>query len=213
MTDPQVVERPAIKEFLKFMMFTPTPGAPTKRAKLAWSVRDGNPRITVFTNDPNDKTAYGIISCPMNPETFISFIDLFQSVANGENNVKYKIDCMTAKRDQEGKMMEKTLLSELWFGKDEQGVCWISALAPGRPKIRFNFAISDFHRIYKPDGNPLSEGEASKLQLKAVLNSVRTIFMQEFSVTKTYQNSNKPSTDMTNKIPAKTSTFDEDIPF
>jgi len=210
--------KPKINELHKFSMFTASPNAEGKRSRLAWCIRDGNPRISVYTNDPNDKVSYGIIPCPMNPETFLIFINLFEKVIKGENNNKYKIDCFTAYKDNEGKRQDPILLSELWFGKDENGIVWISALALNRPKIRFNFAISDFHRFYKADGNPLNESESSQMQAYAVITAIKDIYTSLFSGFRpTFDNSkfSNPKFPQNNsdKTPVATDSFFEDIAF
>lgn len=210
-TDNQA-DKPKIEEFYKFSMFTPAPGAEGKRSRLAWSIRDGSPRISVFTNIPNDTQQKGIISAPMNPETFFAFLNMFEKICTGDNNYKMKLDCFTAYKDKDGNMQEKTLLSEVWFGKDEQGICWISLLAPNRPKIRFNFFISDFHRFFKQDGNPLNENESSMLQAKATISCLRGIYISKLNTIKQYNGFTKTNDEAVTSKTAH-STFEEDIPF
>lgn len=200
MSDEQQV-RPQIQDLNKIMMFTETPGVQGKRSKLAWSVRDGNPRITIFTNDPKDQTNKGIIYSPMNPETFYAFTDLFEQTIKSQPNTKYKIDCLTSARDSSGnpKPEEKALLSEIWFGKDEAGLMWISLVSANRPKIKFVFRISDYHRIYK-DGTPLTESEASCLQATATIRILKNAFYSHVSALKTAipNTGDKPRTNYSN---------------
>ena len=63
---------------------------------------------------------------------------------------------------------EKFLDSELWFGKDDEGVAFISVISGERPKIKFEFNISDYHKIHR-SGNPITKAEASCLQALAVV--------------------------------------------
>jgi hypothetical protein len=220
----ELQQRPQIHDLNKIMMFTETPGAPGKRSKLAWSVRDGAPRLTVFTNDPKDQVNKGIMYAPMNPETFYAFMDLFEQVTKSPSGTKYKIDCLTSSRDQAGniKQDEKVLLSEIWFGKDDAGLIWLSCVAPNRPKIKFTFKVSDYHRIFK-DGNPLSESEASCLQAMATIRILRNAFYSHVSALKptTPVNGDRPRTSFNNNSnnsynqnrQQREETKVEDIPF
>jgi uncharacterized membrane protein YgcG len=57
--------------------------------------------------------------------------------------------------------------SELWCGKDKEGVIWISVSAPNRPKIKFNIGTNDFHHWFHGDGTPYTAAEASTLYSNA----------------------------------------------
>ncbi len=177
----ETTTRPAFNELAKFVMFTPSPGVEGRRAKLAWVVRDGNPRISVSTNNPSDN-ARTPINAAMNPETFEIFLNEFERVITSEKSEKVKIDCFKGVRDQEGKVIDKVLDSELWFGKDDDGIVFISVISGERPKIKFEFNISDYHKIHRSTG-PITKKEASCLQALAVVQTIRRVFSnfyQEF---------------------------------
>ena len=176
------VQQYPFKQLEKFQLYTEAPGAPGKRSRLGYSSYRGAPRITVFTNVPND-SGKGVINAPMNPETFIVFMNLLEAVARNPAETKNKIDCWTILRSTEGQEVnkEKTLLSEVYFGRDANGVVWISVTAPNRPRIKFDFKISDFHKIYKGDGTQLTEAESSTLQTLATVTALREIMMTHMS--------------------------------
>lgn len=166
------------KELEKFHLFTDAPGAEGKRSRLSWSSYRGNPRIGIFTNVPNDLSK-GMMNAAMNPETFLIFLNLFEDIAKKSVENKAKIDCYTLPRtpDGEERSQEKILASEVYFGRDANGILWISVVIPNRPKIKFDFKISDFHKIYKGDGTQLSEAEGSTLQTLATIKALREVFM------------------------------------
>lgn len=168
------------KELDKFQMFTDAPGAEGKRSRLVWSSYRGNPRVTVFTQVPND-TNKGILNAAMNPETFLVFLDMLEQVARKNEECKYKLANYTLIRtgedDNRKQRGEKVLASDLWFGRDNGGLVWISVVAENRPKIKFDFKISDFHKLYKGDGNALTDAEASSLQALAVIRALRDVMM------------------------------------
>ena len=150
----------------KLNLSAPTPGHQGKFASLIWGFHANNPRITVYTNDPNDAGAdkgYGKIAANMDTPTMFAFTNLLNQVIDHEGEVKYKIENKNFIFPG-GKRSEKpVVVSETWIGKDAQGVIWLSVSARDRPKIKFEFQPSDFHHFMNGDGTPFSKAEASKL--------------------------------------------------
>lgn len=176
MAEPQQQPRKSILDLERLSLFTPTPGAEGKRARLTFGIRDGYPRISVFTNDPNHSDGRGVLSAPMDGHTFYVFLDSLEEVIKHQGEVKHKIDCLTGIRNQEGRVIDKKLQSELWYGKDAEGHIWMSVLVSGAPKIVFKFNIYEYHFLYKPDGTKLTEAEASALAAKAMVRLLRDVF-------------------------------------
>lgn len=164
-----------IISFDKYTLYAPS-AAGVRKAKLVWGVRDGNPRIAVFTNDPADTTLNGVISAPMDPVTFYTYIELLKKAAAATSEIKYKLDCFTTRRDEEGKPGDKFLLSEVYVGKDSDGMVWVSVVAENRPKLKFVFSVSDWHKIYKADGTELSKGEYSSVATVATINALLPMY-------------------------------------
>lgn len=181
----QKYQGPKIQDLNKFTLFADIPGVQNQRARLSWSLRGGNPRISAFAfNSATGKNE--ISSAPLPPDAFLVFFDQFQKmVESGQNNVKAKVACLTGIRDTEGKLtQEKRLLSELWFGVDEAGLAWVSVVEGEKPRIKFTFNIWGYTVIYKADGSPLTESEASKLCASSVIKALRSIYtanMAEFA--------------------------------
>lgn len=176
-------EQPVIKivDFERLQMWTATPGAAGKRAKLAFGVRDGNPRVTVFTNDPNDKISNGIIYAAMNPETFYTFLELFNNVIRAKEETKYKISCYGTRWENDKPTKDKILISDLCFGRDADGIIWICLIAENRPKIKFEFSISDYHLLYDAHGQQFDKSQASRLEATAKLALLRDIYAYAIS--------------------------------
>lgn len=150
----------------KLALSTPTPGAQGKFARLDWSIVNANPRVTVYTNDPNDPGEGGRIAGAFDIVGFITWIEKFNWViSDAPNGYKDKVSLKNFRYFGPGKKSERPeVISELWFGKDEQGVCWISlldALKRERPKIKFEFANNDWYEWHHGDGTPYSKGEIS----------------------------------------------------
>lgn len=164
-------------DFQKFSLFAAAPGTEGRRARLMWNLSNGNPRLVVFTGDPAAKGQAGIINAPMDPVTFYSFLDMFERTIRSKDEVKFKVDCFTSIRDQETKKVTgKQLLSEIWFGKDANGIVWISVVAEHKPKIRFDYEVYEYHNFYKADGTKMSATEGSVLSANATLTAIRGIY-------------------------------------
>ena len=175
-----------IIDFERLSMWTPTPGAPGKRARLAFGIRDGNPRITVFTNDPNDKVNNGVIYAAMNPETFYGFLELFSAVLRAKEETKFKVQCFGTRWENDKPTKEKILISDLCFGRDAEGVIWICIIADNRPKIKFEFNISDYHLLVDSDGKQFDKARASRLEAGAKLALLHDVY--GIAITKNLEN-------------------------
>lgn len=165
-----------IQDFEKLQMWTPTPGVEGKRSKMGFGIRDGNPRITVFTNDPNDKIKKGVIAAGMNPTTFYAFLILFEKTIKSREEVSHYIECYQAKYEDDVRTKERVLAAQVHFGKDSRGMVWIELVAQNRPKIRFYFRMSDWHGIYNAAGEQIGEAEASVLESAAMLAVMRAVY-------------------------------------
>ena len=179
-------QKPRIIESPQLVMFTAAPNAEGKRSKLVWGIRNGYPRITVFTNDPNDKgpgIVNSVISAPVDMATMHIFLTLLEQIATGPNDIKNKVDCFTLKWVDGQRTDERILLSEIWIGKDSEGMVWISLIAPARPKIKFTYRVSDWHGIYKTDGVQMTEAEGSTLAALAACFLLKQAYSTVFSGT------------------------------
>ena len=158
----------------KLNLSAPTPGVQGNRASLIWGLYANNPRLTVYTNDPNDSgesNGYGKISANLDTPTFFGFLELLKFIVH-EAPLDYK-DKVENKNFifPGGKRSEKpVLVSELWAGKDKDGVIWVSVTARDRPKIKFPIQAPDFHRFVHGDGTEYTPAETSKLFALGYIN-------------------------------------------
>jgi hypothetical protein len=164
MAEPQ--QKPKIVDIDRLILFGPHPDNPSIRSKMVWASRNGHPRVTVYTNHPQEQGLKGILNAPMDALTFKIFARKFREVCLTEGEQKgNKVDCLGSAFDDQGKRIpnEKRLVGELWFGKDANGIVWLSLVAPDRPRVKFELRLSEWHKIYF-NGQPLTEAEASKQQ-------------------------------------------------
>lgn len=145
------------------------PNRINKMASLSWRMLNNNPRITVYTNDPDDTVDYGKISSHLDLPTFYMFLELVQQAIDTPLGEKYWNKLENKKYTfPGGKRSEHPEVTDsLVVGKDEDGLIWICVDAPRRPKIKFPFMQPDFHALVHRDGSPFTQAEASKIAAQA----------------------------------------------
>jgi hypothetical protein len=166
-------ERPRINE-LKFTLFTDAPGTEGRKSRLTFCVRDGVPRITVYTNIPDDG-GKGMITAAINVETCLAWLKQMEDIAQGPNDVKAGLRCDAPRYENNVKVGQYNA-GTLMYGKDPEGIIWISLVAESRPKIKFEVRLSDFHAFIKGDGTELSAAEGSKYQTLALTHALTSIY-------------------------------------
>lgn len=150
-----------------------------KFAKLIISSVSGFPRMTVFTSTDTDNGGRGHIQAGFDPVTFCTFIDDFvEIIRKGEADVHY-IPCRTRKRNTDGSYGEITLVSNVVYGQDKEGINFIEVRSSeeGRPVIRFPFKMSRFHDILLRDNTAMPEKEKSKKEALSWLINLRQLIV------------------------------------
>lgn len=169
----------------KLNLSAPTPGHQGKFASLIWGLHKNNPRITVYTNDPTDTgpdANYGKIVAALDGPVFFAFLHQLNQVVDGPNDVKLKVENKNFSFAGGKRSDRPVVMSELWFGKNPEGIVWLSVAAPNRPKIQFKFTLSDFHQFIKADGTPFNAAEGSVAAAKGyikVLEQMMAIMMAD----------------------------------
>jgi hypothetical protein len=150
----------------KLTLNAPFPTSQVKRSALMWGVHANNPRITVYTGDPEDsgeRTGYGKIVANLDITTFYAFLEMLENIAKKTEECKEKFDnkgftWFGGKRSE-----QPVVLNSLLAGKDADGGIWISVIADNRPKIKFYIMPSELTSLYHGDGRPYAKGEAASL--------------------------------------------------
>lgn len=152
----------------KLNLSVPCPGVQGKWSSLIWGFHANNPRLTVFTNDPNDSGAdkgYGKISANLDMPVFYAFLAEFDKIIEGPPDQKCTIENKNYIFPGGKKSDKPVVVSNLHFGKNKDGVIWLSVTAPAnqnRPKIMFTFGPSDFHQFIRGTGEPMTAAEVSQ---------------------------------------------------
>ena len=156
------------------------PNSKGKYSSLSFQITEaGNPRIVVYTNDPEDTADYGKITANMEPKTFFALLDLIKTAIDAPGKFREKIDnkhnWVGGQRTDKPQVVNSTIVS-----KDDEGVISIMISAPRRPNLAFPFQEDQYHNFVKNDGTPLTKGEASGRMARAwvkMLENVATLMM------------------------------------
>lgn len=146
------------------------PNATGQYASLQWSLVSNNPRITVFTNDPNDTKDYGKIVAALDAPTFFAFLGAIKKAIDTPLDAKFEQVIIENSNFifPGGKRSEKpVVVSRLIVGRDDDGTIWVSVTAQGRPNIKFPFTSPEFHSLIKKNGDKLEQGEVSRIYASA----------------------------------------------
>jgi hypothetical protein len=161
--------------------------APCPTAKGKWSslqvnvftaekTGEPNPRITVYTRDPEDQGEsknYGKIQANLDPQVFFALMVKLRWICEGPTGAEATVPAGAEdKMKMENKNFifpggrkseEPVAVSEIHMGKDAEGCVWISITAKDRPRIKFVFGPNQFHTLFHRTGEQFSKGEASVL--------------------------------------------------
>lgn len=154
------------------------PNSKGKRASLNWQLINNNPRIVVYTNDPDDQIDYGKISAKLDAPIFFAFMNLIENAINSSGEFKDKIENSNFSWSGGKRAETPTVESSLLVGKDADGVVWVAVSAPRRPQIKFSFLNPEFHNFIHKDGSPYTKGEVSVLMAKSYLDLMRLMMAQ-----------------------------------
>lgn len=164
----------------KLNLVTKCPTASDKDSKLVWGFYNNSPRITVYTGDPSEqgveRSNYGRIVANLDiPTLYVLFTKLEEAIT-AENGFKDKVENKNFTFYGGKRSDAPVVQSEVWFGKDKEGLIWISVTAKERPVIKFPICPSDYHNFYHGDGTPYSKAEASQACAKGYLGFLKMLY-------------------------------------
>lgn len=156
------------------------PNSKGKRAGLLWQLVNNNPRIVVYTNDPDDQIDYGKITAALDAPTFFAFLQMIENAVNAPVGTEFKDKIENSNFTWGGGKRSETptVVSSLLVGKDPDGVIWIAVSAPRRPQIKFPFMNPDFHNFFHRDGSPYEKAEVSALIAQSYIKLLRLLMAQ-----------------------------------
>jgi hypothetical protein len=148
-----------------------------KTARLVWTIINNNPRIMVYTNLTADKNNnYGRISANLDLPTMMLVTEYLKSMKSMERGTKYVMENKTFTYVGDKRSDEPSKVSELWIGKDNEGVIWLSVVSENRPKIKFELLLSNYHHLISTDGTPVAKGALSEMMANAYSNMLSSLY-------------------------------------
>lgn len=160
-------------DYPRLSLFTETPNQPGKRARMNFGTFNHNPRITVFSGIPSDKEP---ITAPMDIPTALMFLDSFEKIVRGENGGKGSLGCYRGEFKDGKNTGNKLHMSDIFFGKDEEGKVWILLKKEGKPEIQFYFGLSAYHTL-RISGGQLTEGDTSCFMALGHIRALRKVVL------------------------------------
>jgi len=153
-----------------------------KYGQLTWSIRNGYPRLVVFTDSSKEKTANfdynSMIVAPFDYITMGTLIDQFILLINGENGVRQQIKCYNSKFENGQKTNEITLQATVEIGKDNNGIMYIAVVADGKKKIKFEIKPKDnskWHKYYQGDDLIVDAGVISRIYARSYIEQAKRL--------------------------------------
>jgi len=185
---PKIVKTPL--QLDKLALSAPCPSAQGKYSKLIWNIstaKNGmNPRIVVYTNDPSEANERhrGQISANLDLPAFYAMLQLLYKLADADPETvlePYILQNSNFTFPGGKRSAEPSVVTELRFGRDKAGVCWISVLDvtnQNRPKIKFEFMPSRFHKFINRAGEELSKQAVSAATVKGYVKILENMLTQ-----------------------------------
>ena len=158
---PEKVEHPLNSP--KCRLSAPNPSVPGKYATLSFDIYGGNPRLVLSPNDPSrmsPEKGFGKVQAALDLPTFYVFLELLKTAISGPAGNKTKLENFGTVKGG-----EVAHLTDIWVGRDAQGVVFVSVIGKreGLPFVEFKFGPADerFHFLKKSDGSVFSKAEVS----------------------------------------------------
>lgn len=144
----------------------PCPSAQGKWSSLNFRVTKGNPRIIIYTNDPNDSgNDHGRIVVKMHPLSFGALLETWAKAISQESGWKETIEIEDYTWGRGGQRSDKPELThKIIIGKDGDGVISLMVLDAkirDRPRIKFEVKAPRFIKVIGADGAQMDKAAES----------------------------------------------------
>lgn len=136
-----------------------------RRATLKIELINNNPRITIYTGDPDDQeNNHGRIQAKLDAVIYMLMIDRLEDMARkGDGKKIYSVNNELERFKDKKPTGEWYTANTLKFGRDDDGQVWLSVIERNRPKLKFIITNPAYHVLKNADGSDLPVGEVSRL--------------------------------------------------
>lgn len=158
-------------------------------ARLSWSMRGEYPRVTVYTSSNNflkeDRTMdYNfVIIAPFDIVTFMYFLQTLAMVANQPKSSHYSINCLNTKVENGVRTNETIVQAIVSFGKDDNGVIYLSVTEDGKRKVKFDLLPNTrWFKYQDGDGNTITDKAfLSKMFTLSYIETLKRLMLPKYS--------------------------------
>ncbi len=133
-------------------------GDNTKRPRMIFSFRDGNPRVIVYTGETGPAA---VLTFGAEHLTFGALLETINDVIKAEPGTKFQIDGLTQVYEDNKPTDQLKILSSVFVGKSREGIIYFSVLMEGKPKLVFSLKPSVYHKFYDGSKNLLQDSDVS----------------------------------------------------
>lgn len=147
-----------------------------------WSVRDNQPRITVYTGVEGDKQD-GKIEAAMDLPTASAVFEAIRIYADGgevDGKPVVGITCRGYLWTGKGKSEKPMVLATIYVGRNRDGNVFLSIVSSdaSRPKIVFPILPTEWHGAVDTNGETIDNKAVSRLYAKGYANMIEGILQQ-----------------------------------
>lgn len=154
-----------------------------KYGTLSWSIRKGYPRITVYTENYEDKTKRDefsfdkLITAPMDGVIVGMVISNLKLAYAATKEFKASVKCFNTKFVNNEPTNEVILQATIIIGKDKEGVVYLAAIEDGKKKLKFKLLPNPkWHKFYNDAGDEITDqATLSVLYAKAYTGLLETL--------------------------------------
>lgn len=144
---------------------------PPARARLVWSTRNNNPRITLFYQNKDGRKN---IAGGFDQITFLTLLKHMDLMI--KNGVETKQVVRNFIKNKETGNLD--VMSEFWFGLTADGALWLAVTSENHPRIKFEVRKSDWHLFLGSDGKEISLNKLNLEYSSTYLELVKMTFEQ-----------------------------------
>lgn len=164
----------------KLRLSAPCPGGdPKQKATLQLTLVKNMPRFLIWTNDPNERDDKsknnGKITANLDPVVLAAFWQILREVIATPGPFKLAVPNRGYKYFGKERSETPVVLNHLIAGKEEDGTVWMMVSEKGRPQIRFDFKMPDFHSIIDGAGQPVPIAMESRIVAEGWINLMGTL--------------------------------------
>lgn len=165
----------------KLSLSAPCPTAQGKTSSLTWQFTGNNPRIVVWTGDPEDsgqQNNYGKIVSKLDPFIFSILIQTIQEAIDAPGEYKRIVNSKDFVFFGGKRSERPEVTSSIIIKKGSDGVIAlmvVDAKKQQRPKIPFKLLPPRFLELVDGSGAALPEAELSKLAAQAYINLLKDV--------------------------------------